>query len=357
MPLRLYRRGSTWWFKGRIDEVPGGEYYRQSTRTSDEAAARREAAAFENRILKGHYAGEAPALTFAEAVLLYDASPAMARDLIRLLDHLGDFACRDITAQQIRNLGPALVPHGSTDYWRRHIVTPARAVINNAHDLGHCPPIRVPGYTKQERLRQDRKRGKPSRAEKTPGSWPWLRAFQAHASPYLAALAQFMFETGARIGQATALEPGDLDLQNNRVWMPEAKGVEAQWVTLSVELTVMLANLRPHRPRKGPHGRTRPSLRVFGYARKDGVYGAWKTACRRAGIETILPHAAGRHGFATELLVRQGLDAPTVARAGRWSDVPNLMKTYAHAEDATARVQAAMNKGREAGGQRWKKTR
>jgi integrase len=159
-------------------------------------------------------------------------------------------------------------------------------------------------------------------------------------------MAYFMFVTGARISQATALRPDDFDLQNARVWMPEAKGMEAQWVDLPMDLVVELANLRPRRPRKGPHGKVRvKGEKMFGYAGKNGVYKSWKTACKRAKISEIMPHAAGRHGFATELLVRQKLDPRTVAKAGRWADMALMQKTYTHDEDTKDKVQAAFRTG------------
>ncbi len=280
--------------------------------------------------------------------MLYRPKPMEADDLDRILPYLGHKACASITGTEVRNLGRVLYPMGSTDSWQRHVITPVRAVINNAHDLGKCPPIRIKAFDRNERMAQDRLRGKQSRIEKTPGSWEWIIAFRTVANPYQAAMAQFMFETGCRISQACALTTNHLDLQNARVWMPEAKGVEAQWVSISMQLVVELANLPPRRPRKGPHSETRPKgERVFGYAGKNGVYRAWKTACKRAGIEAIMPHAAGRHGFATEMLVRQKLDAATVAKGGRWSDIALMQKTYQHAEGTTDKIQAALQAGRE----------
>lgn len=350
MPLELYERSGRWWFKGRIDRIPSGKYYRQSLGISASAPERDALAAlaeFERQEIKRDLVGEERSLTFADAVLLYPANPMEAKDLAAILPHLQDRACASITPQEVRNLGPMLLPLGATDSWQRHVVTPIRAVINNAHDLGKCPPIKVKAYTKLERLKQDRARGKPSRVEKKPGSWEWLIAFRAKASPYLSAMAYFMFVTGARISQAAALRPDDFDLQNARVWMPEAKGMEAQWVDLPMELVVEIANLKPRRPRKGPRGRVRvKGEKMFGYAGKNGVYKAWKTACKKAGIEEIMPHAAGRHGFATELLVRQKLDPRTVAKAGRWADLPLMLKTYTHDEDTKDKVQAAFRSGR-----------
>ncbi|RUV98266.1 site-specific integrase [Mesorhizobium sp. M5C.F.Ca.IN.020.14.1.1] len=350
MPLDVYERNGWWWFKGRIDRLPAGKYYRQSSGVPSSAPERDAQAAvldFERREIKRDLIGDERALIFADAVLLYPANPMEAGDLAKILPHLEDRAVASITPQEVRNLGAVLYPMGSTDTWQRHVVTPVRAVINNAHDLGKCPPIRIKAFSKPERLKQDRIRGKSSRIEKVPGSWEWLLAFRKKANRYQAAMAHFMFVTGARIGQAAELLPEDLDLQNARVWMPEAKGMEAQWVDIPMDLVVELANLRPRRPRKGPHGKTRAKeARVFGYASKDGVYKAWKTACKRAGIPVIMPHAAGRHGFATEMLVRQKLDARTVAKAGRWADMALMQKTYTHDEDTKDKVQAALRTGR-----------
>ncbi|MBN9235173.1 MULTISPECIES: tyrosine-type recombinase/integrase [Phyllobacteriaceae] len=349
MPLELYERTGWWWFKGRIDRIPSGKYYRQSTgipSTAPKRDAEVALAEFERKEIKRDIVGEEKALTFEDAVMLYPANPMEANDLEAILPHLTDRSVPSITPQEVRNLGPIIFPNGATDSWQRHVVTPIRAVINNAHDLGKCPPIRIKAYTKAERLKQDRERGKQSRVEKTPGSWEWLLAFRTKANPYLRAMAYFMFATGARISQATALKPDDFDLQNARVWMPEAKGTEAQWVDLPMDLVVELANLRPRRPRKGPHGKTRTKIeKMFGYAGKDGCYKAWKTACKKAKIAEIMPHAAGRHGFATELLVRQRLDARTVGKAGRWADITLMQKTYTHAEDTTDKVHAALRTG------------
>ena len=80
-----------------------------------------------------------------------------------------------ITADQIDQILEYRKP------WVRHVVTPVRSVINNAHDLGHCAPIRIKGYSKEERVAQDLRRGRKSRVKKTPGSWEWLLKFRQHA--------------------------------------------------------------------------------------------------------------------------------------------------------------------------------
>ena len=139
MPLELYQRGEIWWFRGRIDDIPGGRYHRRSTGASSESTAKRIVAAFEAREIKRHYAGAENALTFDEALLLYTPTKEVAKDLEAVLPHLTGRECAGISPAEIKALGPLLYPTNSTDSWRRHVVAPVRAVINNAHHLGKCP--------------------------------------------------------------------------------------------------------------------------------------------------------------------------------------------------------------------------
>ena len=332
MPLTLYPRAGHWWIRGRIDRIPAGRYYRQSLGAPvevPETEARQILANFEAKEIKRHLIGEPANLTFGEAVLLYDAPPADAGYLALIVPVLSETFVGTITPVQVKKLARDLYPHASTDTWQRQVLTPVRSVINNAHALGKGPPIRIAGFTKAERIKQDQSRGKRSRAQKTPGSWVWIDAFAAKAPARLAALARFMFTTGARIGQAVLInDTTDLDLQNGRVLLPAAKGHEAQWIDLIPEVVADLANLTPR------------SGRLFGYQHRWGVYKGWRKVCKNAGIDYIAPHAAGRHGFGTELIVRHGIDAVTVASEGRWANPKVPLETYAHAEDSTARVHA-----------------
>jgi hypothetical protein len=61
------------------------------------------------------------------------------------------------------------------------------------------------------------------------------------------------------------------------------------------------------------------------------MHATWRRICKAAGIPYLSPHEAGRHGFYTELRVRQGLDPVTVAKAGRWADHTLPERVYAHA--------------------------
>ncbi len=338
MPLQIYKRGNRFWVRGRTDGID--RYIEQSLRTSDRQVAAAEVAEMERQarqraILGSDAPTEQDELTFAAAVLLYDAKPADKKFLLKVMPFIETMKVKDITPKLVRDLGKKLYPMAACDTWRRQVVTPICAVINNAHQEKGTPLIRVKAYTAKERQEQDRLRGKQSRVEKVPGSWEWVDAFREHANRYQAALVLFMFTTGARITQSILIEPKHLDLQNGRLWLPEAKGHPAQWVNVIPEVVADLANLPPRNDR------------VFGYQQRWGVYKAWKTACKKAGIEYIPPHAAGRHGFGTELIVRQGMDPATVAKHGRWHSPRVPLDTYTHSDKSSASVHEAFRRGKK----------
>lgn len=342
--LEKYQRGATWWVRGRL---PGEkQYLRESLGTSDEAIAEAKIREIQREARKRAILGpDAPKpqdeLTFSGAVLLFDAKPRDAIYLAKVIKRIGDHLVRDITAQTIKRLAKKMYPAASTDTWHRQVVVPVRSVINAAHEAGLCPPIRVKAYTKVERMNQDRARGKNSRVARAPGSWEWLMAFREHADPRLGAMALFMFTTGARISQTLAMRnPRDMDLSHFRLFLPAAKGHPAQWVEVLPMVAIDVANL------PAPKGKL-ASKRVFGYAgqRSGWLYRAWRKACDDAGIEYLSPHAAGRHGFGTEMIVRMKVDAATAAQAGRWASAKVLLDTYSHADGSGDRVRAAFADG------------
>ena len=346
MPIEPYKRGSTYWARGRVEYLskPISAYYRCSTGASSEAGAWQWCRDEEACIIRRHLFGDDHAITFAEAVLLYDAGSADAGYLIPILERLGTTFAKDITPRAVRDIAPELYPMASTDTWVRQVVTPIRAVINNAHDLGRCPPIRVRAYTDQEQLEQDQRRGKSSREKKTPGSWDWLLKFRAHASPRHAALATFMFLTGARISQAIAMRPDvNLRLDQGRALVPAAKGHAARWVDLHPLLLDDLRALKPAYPR-GAEPKIE-NLRVFGFADRSSPRKGWIAACDAAGIERLTFHAAGRHGFGQEMNIRQRVDEKAAASQGGWKDVGLMKRVYTHVEDASRKIHEAQDRG------------
>jgi integrase len=341
MPLEIYRRGTVFYVRGRIeyDGIPITDYYRQSTGASTEDGARKWCIEEEQRQRRRHLLGEEAALTFADAVMLYPAKPRDAGFLIKIVAEIGHLPVAQITGRMLKDLAPKLYPMTSTDTWWRQVIAPARQVINHAHELGRCAPIRVKAYTEFERIDQDKKRGRQSRQKRKPFTREWVEAFCSNADRYNAALVRFIFETAARIDQAASLKPTDLDLANDRVKLKAQKGHPEQWVTISPQMSEELRNLPPKSPRTGRSGE-KHGLRVFGYATKAGYRKAWATICRKAGIEQLRAHS-GRHGFYTELTVRQGWDRVSAAKAGRWKNAALPDAIYAHAEANEADIRAA----------------
>jgi integrase len=347
MPLVPYLRGAVWWARGTVEynglTITG--YIRESTGASSQGGAREWIKDREDRECRRYVVGEEERpLTFADAVMLYHPTPATAKHLVPILAEFGHVRADRITPKMIRDLGPKLYPRNCTDSWRRWVITPARAVINNAHELGRCPPIRVKGYSEEERVAQDKARKKASRIEQIPGSWDWLLAFRQHAPQRHAALALFMFATGARIGQATAMHPRHLDLQRGKVTIPGAKGHDDRILTVPPELVAELANLRPRTPR-GWNRNDKRNLRVFGFASRCGPLRGWQRACEAAGIPYIPPHAAGRHGFGQEHVIRQGTDDKAAGKYGGWRDTNLMRRTYTHAEGADDKILAGFRTG------------
>jgi integrase len=347
MPLEAYARGNVWWVKGRVEYNgrPITDYIRESTGASEEGGASDWISERATAEIRRHLLGEqARPLTFNDIVMLYSPTPEMAKHLVPIVAEIGTMLVKDITPKLIRDLGKKLYPNNATDTWRRWVITPARAVINNAHDDGKCPPISIKGYSEEERIAQDKKRKKPSRLERKPGSWEWLLQFRQHASRRHGALAFFMFTTGARIGQSCRMHPDHhLDLQNGRVCVPGAKGHDDRWIEIPTELVVELANLAPKTPRGWD--RKRANLRVFGWASKDGPRKGWMQACKKAGIDYLPPHSAGRHGFGQEMNVRQAVDEKAAGKFGGWSDTALMKRTYTHAEDVVTKIHAGFRTG------------
>jgi integrase len=344
--LEKFLRGSVWWVRGTRPDTD--EYVRTSLRTSDPAVAEAKireiyAEARKRRILGPDAPKPEDELVFSGAVLLYDAGANEKRYLLPIVRKIGNQRVKDITPQAVRKLAKDMYPNASTDTWQRQVVTPVRAVINNAHDLGRCPPIRIRAFDRDERMRQDRFRGEVSRKPRAPGSWPWLLAFCGHADPRDAALAYFMFTTGARIGQSIAMTRSeDMDLSGPRLQLPATKGHPEQWVDIDPELRTMIANLPvPYR------GIARDRVFTLAGTGKNGaLYARWKAACAKAGIEYLSPHEAGRHGFGTEMIVRQRVDPTSAAQEGRWSNPSVMLKTYSHPEGSKARVRDAFEAGK-----------
>lgn len=337
MSFKLTLRGSIYHAKGRVEYngKPITGYIRESTGSSTEAGGWQWIEQRKEWEIRRYLFGEEEAeLRVSDAILHYQANPATARKLERLLEahpDITELPLSRVSGRYLKNLALKLHPTLSTDTCWSYVVAPIQSVVNNMHELNMGPYLRVKAYTAAERIKRDTERGKLSRQKKNAANAAWINAFCKSADCYNAALVHFMWETASRIDQAVNVRPPDLDPEGCRVWLKAQKGHPAQWVDVSRGLMDELVQLPPKRPKNRKTNKLLDE-RVFGYGSKGGYRKAWRRICIAADIPYLTAHEAGRHGFATELMIRQGLDPVTVAAHGRWASPRLLFENYGHAE-------------------------
>jgi integrase len=305
MPLKLYKRGKVWHFRGTV----AGRRIRRSAKTSDQAIAARTAAEIESREWKCSFDGPQAVLTFAQAAIMYRNAGKPTRFLDQIEDYWKDTLVRDIKPSGIRQMAMTLYPAAVNATRNRQAIVPCQAVINYAAESELC------SFLKVKRLKEEKK-------IKPPFTLGWVDAFCSHATPHLAALVLFMFATGARVSEALAVEWEHVNLQARTILIPRSKIAEQRIVHLPPRVLATIANL--------PRLNNRP---VFFYRKRCDFHNKWDAIIKAAGIKRMTPHS-GRHGFATTAL--QKMDPKTAAWLGGWKNIRLFMETYAHAiEDIT----------------------
>jgi integrase len=309
MSVQIYKRGKIWHYRGTV----AGRRSRGTCGTSDKKTAQRIAAEVEAASWRRHLDGPAAHVTFAQAAIAYRDAGKSDRFLAKIEDHWRDTAIREISPGAIRNSALKLYPNAKGATHNRQVIVPTQAIINFAAELEWCPPIKV-------------KRFKTSTKTKTPATRDWISAFSdqalADGLPHLAALAYFMFGTGARRGEACGLLWADIDLFTKQAVIHQSKVEDTRIAHMPQAVVVAIANI-PSNRQEDKH--------VFGYATGESVGQVWSNVCKRAGIAELTPHSC-RNGFATTML-QAGIDPKTVALRGGWKDVSTVMKHYAHAMD------------------------
>ena len=300
MPIKIYRRGNVWHYRGSV----AGRRLRGTTGASEREDAEVIAAKIESRAWQSHIHGPETIITFAKAAILYRQAGKSVRYLEQVSAHWKDTLVRDITPGLVRQAALTIYPNAGPATRNRQAITPTQAVINHAAGLGLCAPIRVKRFTVPKR-------------EKDYATWAWVEAFMDHANPHLGALACFMFLTGARISEAVSLRWDDTDLANQTALIRQTKNSVERKAHLPGPLLTAMANI------DGRNGK------VFKYSTRSTARIQWDRAIKRADIKQMSFHAC-RHGFATALL-RAGVDPVTVARLGGWKSAQHVFQTYGHA--------------------------
>lgn len=305
MPLEIYRRGGVWHCRGTVGPDGRRKRIRKSLHTKNKDTAARQAAEIEKKYWDGHFDGPAAILTFAAAARIYRNAGKSDPFLAAVEKYLGNTLVRDITESAVQTMAKDLYPRATGASLNRLVLVPTKSVINHASRSSLCSPLRVTPYDIDSKVRE-------------PATLDWVHTFMQHSGPHLGAMALFMFLTGARVGEAVAVQWDDVDLTAATVKIRQSKVNSERISHLPVPLVVAIANLIKI-----------PGRGVFGYNKAANLRSAWDGAVERAKIKALSPHCC-RHGFATGLL-RRGVDVVTVAWLGGWKSPQLVLKTYGHA--------------------------
>lgn len=347
MPLTIYKRGRFWWLTGTIPTREGDQRVHESTGETDERQANKARLNRENRAQAEIDLDPKDRFTFAQAVDLYLDAGKDDRFIKPLLEHFKETRISDMTGSDVRAAAKAIYPDAVYTTWNRQAVIPTRAVINLAVDEGKCREVLIKGFSKNDRDAR-RSTAPPKRAVDR----SYIETFRAHSDdPRLSALMLFLFQTGARISDALKLEDDspDIDMVNRKVTFRNMKNGEDGAADLTIEMVYEIQQLREWKrermaawgvriPWKGRRsgerhsgrGAKKPNKRLFGYIGRGSVYKDIKRICELAGIPYLGTHQPGRHSFATEMIVMNGIDVATTAAKGRWKTKKLLMENYAH---------------------------
>jgi hypothetical protein len=344
MPITIYKRGRFWWLTG--NDATGTRVH-QSTGTTVEDEAHQLRILREREGLDSKLLGPKVVFTFGAAVAAYLDAGKGDRFMKPLLDHFGNTRISDLTGVGVRAAAKTLYPSAVYTSWNRHVVTPIKAVINHSADAGNCHPVKIKGFSKR-----DRDIRVPTTPPRRAVDRAYINSFRKRSDdPRLSALLLFMFQTGARIGDALKLkdDSADIDLINRKVIFRDMKNGEDGEADLTIEMVYEIQQLRIwkrarlaawearipwDRKRSGERhsgrGTRKPNNRLFGFMARASVYKDIKRICAAAGIPYLGTHQPGRHSFATEMIVRNGIDVATTAAIGRWRSKQLLMNTYVH---------------------------
>lgn len=252
--------------------------------------------------------------TFSDAAESYIQHGGEQRYLAPLLKRFGDQQVTAITPLGVHNAAAELYPEATPSTRNRQVLTPMRAVLFHAHELGWRMPARI------RPLRCPKPKTAP------PASRRWLERFIEQCDednlPHLAACVLFMNLTGARVSEAIDLLGAQVDLRGRTALLLKTKTDVNSRRFLPDHLLERIRDLG-----------IRPGERVFRYSSRFSVNERIKAVCERAGLPYKSSHILGRHSFATNAL-NAGVSVRVAMDAGGWKSSSIFLETYAHSVDA-----------------------
>jgi len=266
--------------------------------------------------------------TFPNAAKSYARMGGESRYLDPISEYFEDRPCLSIVPAEIREMALRLYPNHAPATRNRCAISPARAVMYHAHDLGWCQPMRVRFFKH------------PRSTKHSAADGAWLNAFINQADGdrlfHLSALVIFMNHTAARVSEAVALTGEHVDFRRRTATLVKTKTDVMATAHLTDELMYRLYNLK-----------VEPGRPVFTYTCRWSVNERIAAVCRRAGISYKSSHSVGRHSFATNAL-NLGVGIKTAMDAGRWKSSKIFLETYVHTENAGRMVADKFNTQRYA---------
>lgn len=319
MPLRLYppdgARSPNW----RIRGTHLGTRIDVSARTPDRKLAAKVLAAtrveIERNAVECDRHSAAPALTFAEAAVIYMESGGERRFMEPILREIGARRLSEIDQAIVNAVAVQIYPGASPATLNRQVYTPIASVL------------RAGGSTLTLR--------RPKGARGTQRTF-WLREEQLFAlldaadslHPRFGPFLEFLAYTGARLSEALRLRWEDVELERGYALLQRTKNGEPQAVHLPAHLVEALERI----PRRHLHT-GKPLDTVFGFAKAGLIYSLLSKACERAKVEIpdgVAFHAF-RHTYGALMRRHGGLDTSGLVATGRWKD-RKAAAVYEHVE-------------------------
>ncbi len=295
--IKKFKRGCDWNDRGTVR----GACVYETAGTADPAKAEEYRARREAQLWDRTVIGERGSHSFGEAALIYlqtrQPGPSFRVTLKRLVDQFEHWPVDKIDQNTLDNYIAAHHAKSAPGTVIRAVITPVTAVLRVAAKRGWCDQ---PAFERPK---------VPMHATR------WLSHDEAGhliaaCAPHLKPLVVFLLHTGARLSEALRLDWSNVDLKARRVVFMNTKNGEHRGVPLNNDVFLALANL-PHRE---GHVFLTPAGRPYydsGGLGGSPIKRAFKTACKRAGLENVRVHDL-RHTFAS-WLVMSGVPLRTVA--------------------------------------------
>lgn len=350
--MRVYRRGKRgiWWVDFTVAGLPR---FDRSTGTTDEAAAREWAAKAYSDQWRQRRLGEAPALTWDDAVLSWldehqhlRSIEEVKRNLRWLSARLAGRQLTSITADTVRKLASARAAEPSN-----------LEAIEAAKADGKTPPAprKLTGATVNRYLSDLSRVMQHAQAQGwIPAAPPvakmhepqkrvaWItheqaRTLLAELPEHLAAMARFALSTGLRESNVRLLEWSQVDLQRGLAWVhgDQAKAGRDISVPLNPDALDVLRQQQGRHKRwvfpapRWAKKRTETEIPRLTWDAPTGKASsaAWRKACVRAGVPALRFHDL-RHTWAS-WHVQSGTPLAVLQELGGWASL-TMVQRYAH---------------------------